>query len=96
MSLSRGASQKSGGGLGSRKGSALSLKDMVISRMMICNRQVDEDTIVFKCQQFNLLLALFSAGAAKGLKQKGTLHNSKIFNINIVVRLSIFTWFSPI
>ena len=30
MSLSRGASQKSGGGgLGSRKGSALSLKDMV-------------------------------------------------------------------
>jgi len=32
MSLSRGASQKSGGGLGSRKGSALSLKDMVLRR----------------------------------------------------------------
>jgi len=32
MSLSRGASQKSGGGLGSRKGSALSIKDMVLRR----------------------------------------------------------------
>ena len=37
MSLSRGASQKSGGGLGSRKGSALSLKDMVAIFIVIVN-----------------------------------------------------------